>query len=81
MKNKIIAALTVCFLLMSFACSNENSNSSKEKVTLEFWTWRTEDVEFYEKVIKAFEKEHPNITVKQTAIKNTEYNTDRKSVV
>ena len=75
MKNKVIAALATCFLLMPFALtamgSSEKSNGSGEKVTLEFWTWRTEDVEFYEKVIKAFEKKHPNIAVKQTAIKNT----------
>ena len=79
MKSKVITALAACFLLTPFALtamgSSEKSSGSGEKVTLEFWTWRTEDVEFYEKVIKAFEKKHPNITVKQTAIKNTEYNT------
>ncbi|MEL3906705.1 MAG: extracellular solute-binding protein [Treponema sp.] len=79
MKNKAIAVFITCFMLLPLALtamgSGEKDSSSGDKVTLEFWTWRTEDVEFYEKVIKAFEKKHPNISVKQTAIKNTEYNT------
>lgn len=79
MKNKAIAVFITCFMLLPLALtamgSGEKDSSSGDKVTLEFWTWRTEDVEFYEKVIEAFEKKHPNISVKQTAIKNTEYNT------
>ena len=69
MKNKVIAALAAFFLLTPLALtamgSNEKGSGSGEKVTLEFWTWRTEDVEFYEKVIQAFEKKPlktPSIT-------------------
>ena len=79
MKNKLFTIFLICFILVPFALtakgSGDQSGSSGEKVTLEFWTWRTEDVEFYDKVITAFQKKHPNITVKQTALKNTEYNT------
>ena len=79
MKNKLFSIFLFCFILMPLALtakgSGEQSGSSGEKAVLEFWTWRTEDVEFYDKVIAAFQKKHPNITVKQTALKNTEYNT------
>jgi len=48
---------------------------SAEEVTLNFWTWRTEDVDFYNSVIADFEAANPGIKIKQEAIKNTEYNT------
>ncbi|WP_428768680.1 extracellular solute-binding protein [Treponema sp. HNW] len=79
MKNKLIVFFSVCLLLIPLTLtakgSGDQGNVSGEEVTLEFWTWRTEDVEFYDKVIDAFQKKHPKIKVKQTAIKNTEYNT------
>lgn len=43
--------------------------------TLQFWTWRPEDVDFYAKQIALFEAQNPTIKVVQTAQKNTEYNT------
>ncbi|PKL13349.1 MAG: ABC transporter substrate-binding protein [Spirochaetae bacterium HGW-Spirochaetae-8] len=43
--------------------------------TLQFWTWRPEDVDFYAKQIALFETQNPTIKVVQTAQKNTEYNT------
>jgi raffinose/stachyose/melibiose transport system substrate-binding protein len=46
-----------------------------QKTTINFWTWRPEDVEVYEKLIATFEKANPDIDVVQTAQKNTEYNT------
>lgn len=46
-----------------------------ENVELNFWTWRTEDVDFYNSAIAEFEKANPGIKIKQEAIKNTEYNT------
>ena len=46
-----------------------------QRTELSFWTWRTEDVEKYEKLLQSFEKQNPGITVKVTGIKNTEYNT------
>lgn len=76
-KNAALAAVLLLWLpcVLPALGSKEKTTSASEKVTLEFWTWRAEDVEFYEKVIRAFEKKYPAITVNQTAIKNTEYNT------
>ena len=48
---------------------------SLAQVQLDFWSWRTEDVEAYEQFIEAFEAEHPDISVTFTPYRNTEYNT------
>jgi raffinose/stachyose/melibiose transport system substrate-binding protein len=46
-----------------------------QKTTINFWTWRPEDVEVYNKLIATFEKANPGIDVVQTASKSTDYNT------
>ncbi|NLJ68211.1 MAG: extracellular solute-binding protein [Firmicutes bacterium] len=46
-----------------------------EKVNLTFWSWRTEDVDAYNKFIKEFNSKHPDINVEFVAYRNTEYNT------
>jgi raffinose/stachyose/melibiose transport system substrate-binding protein len=46
-----------------------------QKTELSFWTWRPEDTEKYQVLLASFEKQNPGITVKLTAVKNTEYNT------
>ncbi len=46
-----------------------------QKTTISFWTWRPEDVDVYNKLIAIFEKANPDISIVQTAQKNTEYNT------
>ncbi|NLY51480.1 MAG: extracellular solute-binding protein [Firmicutes bacterium] len=46
-----------------------------EKVNLTFWSWRTEDVDAYNKFIAAFNEKHPDINIEFVAYRNTEYNT------
>jgi len=46
-----------------------------QKTTLTYWTWRPEDVDKYDQLLKVFEAQNPGIDVVQTAQKNTEYNT------
>lgn len=46
-----------------------------QTTTLDFWSWRTEDVDAYNSFIAKFEETHPDIKVKFTPYKNTEYNT------
>lgn len=71
MKRPLAILLTMCMLLTGFAMV-----ASAESVTeLQFWTWRPEDVPFYDKMIAQFEAQNPDIKVVQNAIKNTEYNT------
>lgn len=50
------------------------SSGTGEDVTLKVWSWRTEDVEKYNKIFDVFEKENPGITVEFEAFQNTEYN-------
>jgi raffinose/stachyose/melibiose transport system substrate-binding protein len=51
------------------------SSETQAKTPLNFWTWRTEDVDSYEKLFASFERQNPDIDVVQTAHRNTEYNT------
>ncbi|PID56511.1 sugar ABC transporter substrate-binding protein [candidate division KSB3 bacterium] len=50
-------------------------NSAYCQVQLTMGSWRTEDRDFYENVIKAFQKTHPDIEIAYEPTKNTEYNT------
>ena len=45
-----------------------------EDVTLEVYSWRTEDAEAYGEIFAAFEAEHPGITVDFTPYSATDYN-------
>lgn len=80
----VATAATVLFVAgMAFASGSKEQSSSSSaqtmasgaKTTIQFWTWRPEDVDFYNKELAEFEKKNPDISVVQTAQKNTEYNT------
>jgi raffinose/stachyose/melibiose transport system substrate-binding protein len=81
MKKKFalgLVLLLVCALAGVFAngAAEQGTAVAATKPTeIQFWTWRPEDVDFYNSVIANFEKLNPGITVVQNAIKNTEYNT------
>lgn len=51
------------------------STVASAQVKLTMGSWRTEDREFYEKVIQAFQQNHPDIEISYEPTKNTEYNT------
>lgn len=70
MKRFLGILLALCMLLTLAAVP-----AMAEVTELSFWTWRPEDVAFYDKVIADFEAANPDIKVVQNAIKNTEYNT------
>lgn len=69
----------VCALVLTVSVSGlfATGTSEKEpaKTEIQFWTWRPEDVDFYDSVIADFEEANPGIKVVQNAIRNTEYNT------
>jgi raffinose/stachyose/melibiose transport system substrate-binding protein len=44
-----------------------------EPVTLTMWSWRTEDVEAYNKIFAVYEAANPGVTVEFEAFLNTEY--------
>jgi raffinose/stachyose/melibiose transport system substrate-binding protein len=45
-----------------------------EPVTLTMWSWRTEDVDAYNKIFDVYEAANPGVTVEFEAFLNTEYN-------
>lgn len=50
-------------------------SSALAQTNLEFWSWRTEDVDAYNSFIAEFEALNPDITVTFAPYQNTEYNT------
>jgi raffinose/stachyose/melibiose transport system substrate-binding protein len=71
------AVLAVSALALSACAPSASSGSSSaegEDVTLKVWSWRTEDVEAYNRIFDEFEEENPGITVEFEAFQNTEYN-------
>ena len=77
-RNSILAVMCLV-LAFSMACQQKKTAQTaaapKEKTTLQFWTWRPEDVDAYEELFKVFKAQNPNIDIVQTPTKSTEYNT------
>lgn len=77
-KLKVMTAAGVgAALLAACAPSTEASGGgdSEGGTTLEVWSWRTEDVDEYERIFDAFEAEHEGVTVEFKPYVATEYNT------
>jgi raffinose/stachyose/melibiose transport system substrate-binding protein len=80
MRNRITAsaALIAAGALALSACAPSSGSgeaeSTEEDVTLKVWSWRTEDVEAYNRIFDVFEEQHPGVTVEFEAFQNTEYN-------
>lgn len=51
------------------------SQGGSEQVTVSMHSWRVEDTEGYNKIIKAYEAENPNVKIDFKPFKATEYNT------
>src|SRR5690625_2879952 len=76
--GKVFLALSMLgFVLIFAACSanDEGDSGDGEDVELEMYSWRAEDRQAYEKLIEAFEEEHPNIKINFQPFESTEYNT------
>ena len=63
------------FALVFLCSALAAAGLSAQKTSLSYWTWRPEDVDKYDQLLKVFEAQNPAIDVVQTAQKNTEYNT------
>jgi raffinose/stachyose/melibiose transport system substrate-binding protein len=77
MKRTVILLLClVCAVSLIFiGCTKKQDGSGGVKTVLNFWSWRTEDVDAYEELFKIFEARNSDIDVVHTAHRNTEYNT------
>jgi raffinose/stachyose/melibiose transport system substrate-binding protein len=78
MTVKKLFILPVCLVLavsMSFAGGGGQRSPQTAKTSINFWTWRPEEIEGFEELLGIFESQNPGIDVIQTAHKSTEYNT------
>lgn len=80
MKRITIAGFVLIALISGPLFASGEGEQSKgaasgEQAELDFWSWRTEDVEVYNELISRFQEDNPGISVNYTAHKNTEYNT------
>lgn len=61
------------------ACAPTTGSSSEggdgDETTLEVWSWRTEDVDEYEKIFDAYEAEHEGVSIEFRPYVATEYDT------
>jgi raffinose/stachyose/melibiose transport system substrate-binding protein len=55
--------------------AGQQQGGARNKTVINFWSWRTEDVDAYEELFKIFETRNSGIDVVHTAHRNTEYNT------
>ena len=79
----------IVFLFLCIVCagsflfavgSGDKGGASAAKKTLNFWSWRTEDVAAYEKLFALFEQKQ-GIKVVHTPYRNTDYNTILQSAL
>lgn len=71
------AAVLAASALALSACApsaSSGGSSAADDVTLKVWSWRTEDVDAYNRIFDVFEEQNPGITVEFEAFQNTEYN-------
>ncbi len=74
----LVLAALVALAAFAFAAGGKEAGGAAQpgaKTTIQFWTWRPEDVDAYNSLLATFKSQNPDITVVQTAQKNTEYNT------
>ena len=71
---------TAALLMSTVACGSGEKDAEPEKVTLNImhpWTSPNVDNEVYKERIAEFEKQHPDIIIKQDGVAATEYKTKR----
>ncbi len=73
----LAAGVTVTALAACAPSTNDSSGDGDGGggTTLQVWSWRTEDVDAYNKIFDVFEKKHDDITVEFKPFANTEYDT------
>ena len=71
----VAAGLGVALLSACAPSTDASGGGDDDGTTLEVWSWRTEDVDEYEKIFDAYEAEHEGVTVEFKPYVATEYNT------
>jgi len=71
----LLALSVVLFVAALYAAPRTMAYAAQQEIELTFWSWRTEDVEQYNRFIRVFEERNPGIKVRFIPYLNTEYNT------
>jgi raffinose/stachyose/melibiose transport system substrate-binding protein len=83
MRNRSLALAAACTAALALSACSPSAGSDTaatadgeggDETTLTVWSWRTEDVEAYERIFDVYEESHPGVTVDFRTFKNTEYN-------
>ncbi|GHT64958.1 sugar ABC transporter substrate-binding protein [Spirochaetia bacterium] len=76
-KKSVVLLLCIgCISSLAFAGGGgQKGASAGGQTVINFWSWRTEDVDAYEALFRIFEQQNPGLKVVHTAHRNTEYNT------
>jgi raffinose/stachyose/melibiose transport system substrate-binding protein len=69
---RVLVGFVMVLLVASFY---PQTASSQGPVNLTFWSWRVEDKEAYDRIIRVFEQRNPGIKVEFVPFRATEYNT------
>jgi raffinose/stachyose/melibiose transport system substrate-binding protein len=68
-----IALLLVVSVSAIWAGGEQEAEKVEEKVALQMWSWRPEDVEEYNQILAEFESSNPDFDVTFKPFKNTDY--------
>jgi raffinose/stachyose/melibiose transport system substrate-binding protein len=66
---------TVALAACAPSTTGPSADQDGDETTLQVWSWRTEDVDAYNKMFDVFEDAHKDIKVEFRAFTNTEYDT------
>ncbi|MBG9943584.1 extracellular solute-binding protein [Brevibacillus formosus] len=79
---RYVASIVLAAVMVVTGCSSGGTETESgggqdggQQVTLSMHSWRVEDTEGYQAIIKAFEADNPNIKIDFKPFKATEYNT------
>jgi raffinose/stachyose/melibiose transport system substrate-binding protein len=73
--------LVLLAVILVMAISTAGVQAQDEEVELVMGSWRTEDIDQWEAILKIFEAEHPNINVIFEPTLNTEYNSQIQTLL
>jgi raffinose/stachyose/melibiose transport system substrate-binding protein len=79
---RIAAAIALCLAAMSLSgCAKRESGSAADakKITLEFISWRTEDIERMNRINALFTRKHPDIAIDFQPVSDTEYDVQMRT--
>jgi raffinose/stachyose/melibiose transport system substrate-binding protein len=69
---RAVAALAAAALVSVSACGIVGSDDSDGRVTLDFFQFKPEAIQTFDRIIADFEDEHPNIRVRQNHVPNAD---------